>query len=304
MNNIRVSIFMLTYNQEQFIAQTIESIVMQKTNFKYQLVIGEDCSTDATYSICKSYEEQYPDKIKLLPSQSKNIGLINNYVRTIKECNGKYIAICDGDDYWIDENKLQKQVNFLEANSDFSIVYTGFNKLYPDGTLKKAVLSFTNQESSFTDLIYNNYIPSVTVLFRNNKDFSKLPTWITNFPYGDWPTYLWLIKDEGKIYFLDEVTAVYRMDIGISSAIVKVNSVLLNVNLRILNFMLNDADFENRKSLIRKVISEKRNSLMNSYNREKAYIKGLKQLGHNFIKNEKKFAIINLYFYSLYKSFI
>lgn len=304
MNNIRVSIFMLTYNQEQFIAQTIESIVMQKTNFKYQLVIGEDCSTDATYSICKSYEEQYPDKIKLLPSQSKNIGLINNYVRTIKECNGKYIAICDGDDYWIDENKLQKQVNFLEANSDFSIVYTGFNKLYPDGTLKKAVLSFTNQESSFTDLIYNNYIPSVTVLFRNNKDFSKLPTWITNFPYGDWPTYLWLIKDEGKIYFLDEVTAVYRMDIGISSAIVKVNSVLLNVNLRILNFILNDADFENRKSLIRKVISEKRNSLMNSYNREKAYIKGLKQLGHNFIKNEKKFAIINLYFYSLYKSFI
>lgn len=304
MTNITVSIFMLTYNQEQFIAQTIESIVMQKTNFKYQLVIGEDCSTDATYSICKSFEEQYPDKIKLLPSQSKNIGLINNYVRTIKECNGKYIAICDGDDYWIDENKLQKQVDFLEANLDYSIVYTGFNKLYPDGTLKKAVLSFTNQESSFTDLIYNNYIPSVTVLFRNNKDFSKLPTWITNFPYGDWPTYLWLIKDEGKIYFLDEVTAVYRMDIGISSAIVKVNSVLLNVNLGILNFMLNDADFENRKSLIRKVISEKRNSLMNSYNREKAYIKGLKQLGHNFIKNEKKFAIINLYFYSLYKSFI
>ena len=304
MTNITVSVFMLTYNQEQFIAQTIESIVMQKTNFKYQLVIGEDCSTDATYSICKSFEEQYPDKIKLLPSQSKNIGLINNYVRTIKECNGKYIAICDGDDYWIDENKLQKQVDFLEANLDYSIVYTGFNKLYPDGTLKKAVLSFTNQESSFTDLIYNNYIPSVTVLFRNNKDFSKLPTWITNFPFGDWPTYLWLIKDEGKIYFLDEVTAVYRMDIGISSAIVKVNSVLLNVNLGILNFMLNDADFENRKSLIRKVISEKRNSLMTSYNREKAYIKGLKQLGHNFIKNEKKFAIINLYFYSLYKSFI
>lgn len=303
MNNITVSIFMLTYNQEQFIAQTIESIVMQKTNFKYQLVIGEDCSTDTTYSICKSFEEQYPDKIKLLPSQSKNIGLINNYMRTIKECNGKYIAICDGDDYWIDEHKLQKQVDFLEANSDYAIVYTGFNKLYPDGTLKKAVLSFTKEESSFTDLIYNNYIPSVTVLFRNDKDFSKLPTWITNFPYGDWPTYLWLIKDEGKIHFLDEITAVYRMDIGISSPIIKVNSALLNVNLGILNFMLNDADFENRKALIRQVISEKSNSLMTSYNREKAYIKGLKQLGHNFANNENKFAIIKLYFYSLYKSF-
>ena len=303
MKNITVSIFLLTYNQEQFIAQTIESIVMQTTNFDYQLVIGEDCSTDATYSICKAYEKEYPNKIKVLPSTQKNIGLINNYIRTIKACNGKYIAICDGDDYWIDEFKLQKQVDFLEAHSDYSIVYTGFNKLYPDGTLQESVLGFTQPESNFSDLIDNNYIPSVTVLFRNNRDLNKIPTWITKFPYGDWPTYLWLIKDGGKIHFLNEITAVYRMGIGISAPIVNVNSVLLNVNLGILNCMLHDLYFVNKKELIQKVISKKKSSLMTSYNREKKYIKGLKQLFLNVKNNENKVSIIKLYFYSLFKNF-
>ncbi|OBQ55396.1 glycosyltransferase [Tamlana sp. s12] len=304
MYNITVSIFMLTYNQDQFIAQTIESILMQKTSFNFQLVIGEDCSSDSTRLICEHYALEYPDKVKLLPALEENIGLIANYMRTIRECNGKYIAICDGDDYWIDEFKLQKQVDFLEAHSDYSIIYSGYNKLYPDGTLKKAVLSFTQPESSFSDLIYDNYIASVTVLFRNDKSLSKLPNWITKLPYGDWPTYLWLIKDKGKIHFLNEVTAVYRMGIGVSSSIIKYNSVLLKVNLRILNFMLNDANFKSKEALIRTVILGKMKSLMISYNREKKYLKGLKQLKINFTKNENKAALIKLYLYSIYKNFV
>lgn len=138
MNDNTVSIFILTYNQENFIAKTIDSILMQKTNFPFQLVVGEDCSTDATRIICEKYASDCGDKIKLLPNLNKNIGLIANYMRTIKECDGKYIAICDGDDYWIDENKLQKQVDFLESHLDFSIVYTNVRRLFSNGEFIKS----------------------------------------------------------------------------------------------------------------------------------------------------------------------
>jgi len=301
MEQYRVSIFMLTYNQEQFIAQTIESVLMQKTNFSYQLVIGEDCSTDATRSICKSYAQQFPEKIKLLAPLEKNIGLIANYMRTIKECNGKYIAICDGDDYWIDEYKLQKQVDFLENNPDFSMVYTRVRKLFPNGAFKESVVN-PKKTTSIDDLISDNYIPSVTALFKNIQNHqNQLPDWILNFPYGDWPTYLWTIRNGGKIHFLDEVTAVYRMDIGVSSNITKKNSKLLNVNLGILYQMLNDFNFSDNKKIIQKEILQKKINLMLSYNRENQYFTALKQLVLNMKINEKKFHVLKLYLYSLYK---
>ena len=82
---------MLAYNQEQYIEQSIDGILMQKTNFNYELVIGEDSSTDNTRQICEDYQKKYPTKIKLLPSLNKNIGLIKNYIRTIKACDGKHI---------------------------------------------------------------------------------------------------------------------------------------------------------------------------------------------------------------------
>lgn len=301
MEQYRVSIFMLTYNQEQFIAQTIESVLMQKTNFSYQLVIGEDCSTDVTRSICKSYAQQFPEKIKLLAPLEKNIGLIANYMRTIKECNGKYIAICDGDDYWIDEYKLQKQVDFLENNPDFSIVYTRVRKLFPNGVFKKSVVH-PKKTTTIDDLISDNYIPSVTVLFKNIQNHqNQLPDWILNSPYGDWPTYLWTIRNGGKIHFIDEITAVYRMDIGVSSNIGKKNSKLLKVNLGILYQMLNDFNFSDNKKIIQKEILQKKISLMLSYNRENQYFTALKQLVLNMKTNENKFHVLKLYFYSLYK---
>lgn len=296
-----VSIFMLTYNQEQFIAQTIESILMQQTNFTYQLVIGEDCSTDTTREICQRYANQFPDKIKLLPTLEKNIGLISNYMRTIKECDGKYIAICDGDDYWIDENKLQKQVDFLEYNPGFSIVYTNYRRLYPDGTYKDAILINNKQETAFLDLIEHNFIPSVTVLFKN-KNGNDIQEWIKNHPYGDWPTYLWTIKDEGKIHLIDEITAVYRMDIGVSSGIIKKNSKLLQTNLKILNDMATDTVFIKRTEVIKDAINRLEIQLMTSYNREGDYFKAFMKLYANFRCNVNKYKLVKLYFYSFYKS--
>ena len=214
MKRITVSIFILTYNQESYITQTLKSVLNQKTNFNFQLVIGEDCSTDNTREICEQFAEKYAGKIKLLPSLGKNIGLIANYMRTIKECDGKYIAICDGDDYWIDDNKLQKQVDILESNEELSIVYTKVRRLYPDGKFKESIVKDRKLISAFEDLVFDNFIPSVSVLFRNKQDTMHIPEWLIHFPYGDWPTYLWTIKDSGSIYFLDEITAVYRTEIG------------------------------------------------------------------------------------------
>lgn len=304
MSKIVVSIFILTYNQEQFIAQTIESILMQKTNFSYQLVIGEDCSTDATREICQSYASQFPDKIKLLSALEKNIGLIANYMRTIKECDGKYIAICDGDDYWIDEYKLQKQVDFLESNPDFSIVYTRVKKLYPAGEFKESKGISFKRTTTFDDLIFDNYIPSVTALFKNIQNHqNQLPNWVLTFPYGDWPTYLWTIKDGGKIHFLDEITAVYRMDIGESFKIRKQPSKMVKTNLDITSEILKDSNFQNKQQIVKKALSKQRMSLMVRYNRERNYLGAIKLYFYNMKYDFKAYPVSKMYLYSLYKSF-
>ena len=297
-----VSIFLLTYNQEQFIAQTINSILMQKANFNFQIVIGEDCSTDGTRSICETFAEKYSNKIKLLPALEKNIGLIANYMRTIKACEGKYIAICDGDDYWIDENKLQKQVSFLEDNPNYSIVYSKLKKLFPDGTFKESIQRKLKQAGDFDDLVFENVIPSVTVLFRNRQNISAVPTWITNFPYGDWPTYLWILKDGGKIHFMDEITAVYRMHIGVSAQVRKSSSNTLLVNLGILKCIWNDSGFHHKKSIVLRAIQKLEVGLMTSYNREKQYLKALKQYIFNLRQETLNFKLTRLYLYSIYKS--
>jgi glycosyltransferase involved in cell wall biosynthesis len=302
MDQMTVSIFLLTYNQEQFIAQTINSILMQKTNFNFQIVIGEDCSADATRSICKTFAEKYSNKIKLLPALEKNIGLIANYMRTIKACEGKYIAICDGDDYWIDENKLQKQVSFLEDNPNYSIVYSKLKKLFPDGTFKESIQRKLKQAGDFDDLVFENVIPSVTVLFRNRQNISAVPTWITNFPYGDWPTYLWILKDGGKIHFMDEITAVYRMHIGVSAQVRKSSSNTLLVNLGILKCIWNDSGFHHKKSIVLRAIQKLEVGLMTSYNREKQYLKALKQYIFNLRQETLNFKLTRLYLYSIYKS--
>jgi glycosyltransferase involved in cell wall biosynthesis len=125
-----VSVVMPTYNHESYIAQAIEGALMQKTNFPYEVLIGEDGSSDRTLEICKEYVAKYPDKIRLFLNDRKNVIYINgrptgrwNFINLLKKSKGKYIALCEGDDYWIDPYKLQKQFDFLERNTDYIICY-------------------------------------------------------------------------------------------------------------------------------------------------------------------------------------
>jgi len=297
MSEICVSIFMLTYNQEEYIIQAIEGVLMQKTDFSIQLVIGEDCSTDNTRDIVKDYAQKYPDKIRLILNET-NIGLIANYVKTYAQCTGKYVAICDGDDYWIDPFKLQKQVDFLETHSDYAIVYTNNMNLIPSGKIlvsdKKDNLAIT----TFDELIFKNYIPSVTALFRNKQLPEGMSKWIGQFPYGDWPTYLWVTVGGGKIYFLDEVTSVYRKNFGTSTVLRQERSKMGEINLLILQNIRNDENFIHRQDLVTRGILKYKKGLMASYNKEKKYLKSFFLMVELCFKT-RPFFMLKLYAYSL-----
>lgn len=117
-----LSVVTITYNHEPYIAKCIEGVLMQKVNFPMEFIIAEDCSTDGTRAICEEYAAKYPELIRLITSET-NIGYNPNELRAMKAAKGKYIAYCEGDDYWTDPLKLQKQVDFLESHSDYSVCF-------------------------------------------------------------------------------------------------------------------------------------------------------------------------------------
>lgn len=121
-----VSVPMLTYNHAPFIAQAIEGVLQQKTNYTFELVIGEDCSTDGTRDIVFEYQKKYPGIIRVVTSD-KNVGMKKNSLRTVKACQGKYIAFCEGDDYWHHPYKLQKQVDYMESHPECGLVYSSYD---------------------------------------------------------------------------------------------------------------------------------------------------------------------------------
>ncbi len=116
-----VSVKMITYNHAPYIAQAIEGVINQRVNFPIELVIGEDCSTDGTREIVFEYQKKYPDIIRVITSE-ENVGMKKNGYRTTKACHGKYLAFCEGDDYWHNEKKLELQVIFLEKNPKIGMV--------------------------------------------------------------------------------------------------------------------------------------------------------------------------------------
>lgn len=207
-----LSVALITYNQENYIAECIESIVNQKTDFTYEIVIGEDCSTDNTRAICLQYAEKFPDKIRLI-LPDKNLGMMGNWINTISLCKGKYVAICEGDDYWIDNLKLQKQVDFLESNTDYSLCATGARKLYmfedyytfDDMQLLKDTLTTG-------EILKEDWgIMTATIVFR--KDALEMPEWFSKVQNGDYSLQL-LVSLNGKIKCLPDVTSVYRQHMG------------------------------------------------------------------------------------------
>lgn len=215
-----VSICTTTYNRGKFIGETIESCMKQKTNFPFEMVICDNCSTDNTVEVIDSFIKKYPGKIKLLKAD-KNYGLMINYIKSIESGTGKYIADCDGDDYWTDENKLQKQIDFLEANPDFVMCFTNTMQLNNDTGEQLPAKEHIWDEATTAELLtYNsiglkNYQNDIhcpghvsSIVFRNN--VLTFPEWYKNCYINDEPLFLMLSK-YGKAKFMNEMMTVYRV---------------------------------------------------------------------------------------------
>jgi glycosyltransferase involved in cell wall biosynthesis len=130
---------MITYNHAPYIAQAIEGVLQQKTNFPFELVIGEDCSTDGTREIVFEYQKKHPDIIRVITSD-ENVGAKKNGLRVLKACQGKYIAFCEGDDYWHNPDKLQKQVDYMESHPECGMLFADCDAYYQRS--KKFIKSF------------------------------------------------------------------------------------------------------------------------------------------------------------------
>lgn len=208
-----VAIYMVAYNHENYIAKAVESVMMQITNFKYKLFIGEDFSTDKTRKICIEIKEKYPNKIELL-LQSENTGGFKNSQDIYKICyesDANYIALCEGDDYWIDPFKLQKQVDFLEKNPTFSCCAHKSNTKYETET--NSVIEQYNLNSNKKDILYKRdfmhisefHTSSILLKKQNIKDFINVDSSLLR----DNPLKIFLLQF-GPIKILSDVMSTYR----------------------------------------------------------------------------------------------
>jgi len=200
---------MITYNHEAYIAQAIEGVLMQKADFPVKLVISDDASTDRTLEICLDYERMHPGMLKVLRREG-NLGMSKNFIDTLSHCKGEYVALCEGDDYWTDPQKLQKQVDFLGSNRDFTICFHNALIVHEQGDIAPHLSNATiSEELGFDDILGRRFFMTASCVFRNGQ-FGELPPSLILF---DWVLHL-LNSKNGKIKYLPDVMAVYRKQEG------------------------------------------------------------------------------------------
>lgn len=211
---IIVSVALVVYNHEKYIRQAIESILMQEVDFKYEIIVGEDKSTDNSRDILLEYNEKYPDKFVLI-FHDQNVGGTKNSYDIYMKARGKYIASLEGDDYWIDNKKLQKQVDFLENNSD----YLGVSHIIEARDLQGNYMSrnpsspkIVGKDATIDLFLMGYYFSAVATVYRNiflDKSADYTIFYKAHKYVGDL-TLCMLLLDKGKIKVLDETMSVYR----------------------------------------------------------------------------------------------
>lgn len=220
-SNPKVSVLMITYNHERYIEQAVRSVMMQETSFDYELIIGEDCSTDRTREIVIRLHEEFPDKIKLI-LQPQNVGMIRNFADVYHSSQGEYIALLEGDDYWVSSNKLQLQADYMRVHPKCRICFHSSNIIYEGNTeLSTSVIApplghIVNFENWLRYRSrFHTYIATATIFFRSINN--KLPEWFFQLrAAGDWPLIAWLLLHGGTVGYLSGATpmSVYRKHTG------------------------------------------------------------------------------------------
>lgn len=214
-HNPLVSVCVATYQHSNYIRKCLDSILMQKTDFIFEILLGEDASTDGTRDICIEYAEKNINKIRLfLHHRENNISIEGcptgrfNFIYNLYNTKGKYIAICEGDDYWTDPLKLQKQVDFLEDHPDYSVCFHPVKILRREKLINDIITRQVKETTNIYDLAKGNYLHTVSVIFRKKSE--ELPKWLLVCPIGDYPLHM-INAENGKIKKLKDTMAVYRI---------------------------------------------------------------------------------------------
>lgn len=216
-----VSVNCATYNHEDYIAEAIEGFLLQKTNFEFEILIGEDCSTDGTREIVKEYANLFPSKIRLITSD-QNVGAAENFYRLHQNSKGKYIALCEGDDYWLDPLKLQKQVDYMEQHPNCTLCFHNGEVLEANSNkLSRKIIPWLKENRKYyrrENAIYSageiallGYIPTASYLYPKHL-LNNLPEWCFHSVVGDNVIKL-ITASHGYAYYMDEAMSVYRFGV-------------------------------------------------------------------------------------------
>ena len=304
-----VSIAIPVYNHELYIAKAIDSALMQKTDFEFEIVIGDDFSTDGTREILIKYKEKYPEKIVLI-LQDLNLGVINNSAEIFHICKGKYIAFLEGDDYWCYENKLQKQIDFLEQNEDYSgcfhdalIVSVPEDNIIKHNQYHQAFKYYSQfnkykLDLSPPDVIERNIIPTASLIIRNNENISAFFKSFSDIGLSlIWAFQIYMVKDS-KFRYFNEVWSVYNDHPSGISKTKSLNSFKLS-NIKILKRFANDFYTGHHYSLYKTIASE---YLQILYNRQNIKMKRLQFNKYLFLYalyslKSFRYQIINVFSY-------
>jgi glycosyltransferase involved in cell wall biosynthesis len=209
---MKINVVVTAYNHERYIAQCLESVLNQKGDFQVEVIVGDDCSTDNTRKIIEEFQARYPQMIHVLPVE-ENLGIPKNLKRCLDACSGEYIAICEGDDYWTDENKLQKQKDFLETRRDCSMCFSAILLYYQEenSTTPHHAQSLLQKDViTIEDLIESNYIGNFSCCMYRTDIVKKLPQGIYDLRTDDW-IFNMACSQFGKIGFIPDKMSVYRI---------------------------------------------------------------------------------------------
>ncbi|UJH92522.1 glycosyltransferase [Antarcticibacterium sp. 1MA-6-2] len=284
-----ISVSVVTYQHVNYIRECLNGILMQQTLFSFEILLGDDESTDGTREICIEYAKRYPDKIRLFLHHRENNIEINgepsgrfNFMYNLFSARGKYIALCDGDDYWFDPLKLQKQVEYLQSQPETVFTFTSNKYLYQDGRLNSRAIEDIPEIGNFKTLLDQNSIISSTVVFKNSIPIEGLPALLAKTYVGDWPLFLWLLRTKGVYNFLKFESTVYRKHVGILVKYKTKPLLSLESQIQLKGLLLKEPEFVNYQTEILK--SQKRNwlQIMAHYNKRKKYIKGLRYFSKAF----------------------
>jgi glycosyltransferase involved in cell wall biosynthesis len=214
---VKVSISLITYNHKEFIVEALESILMQEVDFKYEIIIGDDCSSDGTQEILKEYKQKYPEIIQLIlhPRRYDEIPGRTNNMTNLYACRGEYIAMLDGDDYWISKDKLQTQVDFLDKNQDYVFSFHDALFISKEKDFKPYLHSenreFLKKDNTFEhkDIAEKSFMPTSTLLYRNNFK-EEFPEWFRKVYTADYALQL-LVTQYGKIKYFKALLSSRRI---------------------------------------------------------------------------------------------